>query len=260
MDSGHIPVFGMFLALMWKLFGRSLAVSHLAMLPFVAGAVWATRKLVNHLFKTRYNGLITLFLLADATILAQFTLVSPDVWILCFFTMALYGFLREKRVLLAAASALLALTSMRGMMIVAAFLTTGLVMALFFSGEKGTGRKWPGRTMDYLLQAIPVYLPAALFAALYLGSPLPAHGMDRVSRRHALGRPFCQGRLYRFCPQHLHLRMAPGRPRQDLYLDGRTISGNTGFQKAVNHQPRWSPVDPADPRSGIRFQLFRPDL
>ena len=139
MDSGHIPVFGMYLAMVWQIFGRSLAVSHLAMLPFVAGILLFTRRVVDHFFKSRYNGVIVLFLVADATILAQITLVSPDVWILCFFTMALWAFVRKKRILLGAASVGLALTSMRGMMIVAAFFFTGLILECFLPEKKCLG-------------------------------------------------------------------------------------------------------------------------
>src|SRR4051794_38753575 len=38
-DSGHPPSFGIYLAICWKLFGKSLPVSHLAMLPFLLGIV-----------------------------------------------------------------------------------------------------------------------------------------------------------------------------------------------------------------------------
>jgi hypothetical protein len=34
-DSGHIPFFGFYLAIIWKIFGKSLVVSHFAMLPFM---------------------------------------------------------------------------------------------------------------------------------------------------------------------------------------------------------------------------------
>ncbi|HNU77317.1 MAG: hypothetical protein WBK43_02515 [Prolixibacteraceae bacterium] len=169
MDSGHIPVFGMYLAMVWQIFGRSLAVSHLAMLPFVAGILLFTRRVVDHFFKSRYNGVIVLFLVADATILAQITLVSPDVWILCFFTMALWAFVRKKRILLGAASVGLALTSMRGMMIVAAFFFTGLILECFLPEKKVPGRKWYSPAAAYFFRMLPVYLPAAILSALYLG-------------------------------------------------------------------------------------------
>ena len=48
-DSGHIPTFGIYIAFVWKLFGRSLAVSHLAMLPFALGIVFYICKLCQPL-------------------------------------------------------------------------------------------------------------------------------------------------------------------------------------------------------------------
>ena len=40
MDSGHPPTFGFYLALVWRVFGKTLSISHLAMLPFLLGIVW----------------------------------------------------------------------------------------------------------------------------------------------------------------------------------------------------------------------------
>jgi hypothetical protein len=45
LDSGHIPTFGMYIALIWKVFGRTVEASHLAMLPFAIGIVWQLNNL-----------------------------------------------------------------------------------------------------------------------------------------------------------------------------------------------------------------------
>ncbi|HNQ38583.1 MAG TPA: hypothetical protein PKJ58_11520, partial [Prolixibacteraceae bacterium] len=135
MDSGHIPAFGMYVAMAWQLLGRSLWVSHLAMFPFVAGTLWFTRRIAGRLFPREQAWLVTLLMVADATLLAQFSLVSPDIWIACFFTMALWAFLEQKRKTMAVAFLFLALTSMRGMMIVAAFFLTEAIL-LFFNEKR----------------------------------------------------------------------------------------------------------------------------
>lgn len=168
MDSGHIPAFGMFLALVWKAVGRSLAASHLAMLPFILGALFFTRRIAGILFPRRHRWLATLVIIADATLLAQFTLVSPDIWIACFFTMALFAFLKGKRGLMTLAFIGLALTSVRGMMIVASFFVTGALLLIFTRKEEPrvSLRK---KGIRYLLESLPVYLPAALLAMGYLG-------------------------------------------------------------------------------------------
>jgi hypothetical protein len=51
-DSGHIPSLGIYLALLWKIMGKSLIVSHLAMLPFVMGIVFQSILLVRRLFSS----------------------------------------------------------------------------------------------------------------------------------------------------------------------------------------------------------------
>jgi hypothetical protein len=166
MDSGHIPAFGMYLAFIWKIFGKTLIASHISMLPFVMGAVYFTRKLTDMLFQTRWNWLITCFLLTDATILTQFTLVSPDIWILFFLSMALFSSFREKRVLLALAMIGLTLTSMRGMMIVAAMFGAGWIV--FLMEQTGTSKSLVNTSWRYILKSLPVFLPALLTASVYL--------------------------------------------------------------------------------------------
>src|SRR5665811_945241 len=49
-DSGHIPILGIYLASIWTLFGKSLLLSHLAMLPFVLGIVFQSIQLCRRLF------------------------------------------------------------------------------------------------------------------------------------------------------------------------------------------------------------------
>jgi hypothetical protein len=166
MDSGHIPTFGMYLAFIWKIFGKTLIASHLSMLPFVLGSVFFTRKLVDLLFQTRWNWFITCFLLADATILTQFTLVSPDVWILFFLSMALYSSFRGKRILLALAAVGLTLTSMRGMMLVAAIFISNWMVLL--AEQPVISKSLVKTSWRFILKSLPVFLPAFLTASVYM--------------------------------------------------------------------------------------------
>ncbi|HBE43638.1 MAG TPA: hypothetical protein DDW27_21070, partial [Bacteroidales bacterium] len=78
-DSGHIPAFGIYLAFIWKIFGRSLIISHLAMLPFVVGILWQMKILVSRFVSKENTGWAFLLVCCDPTLLSQVTLVSPDV-------------------------------------------------------------------------------------------------------------------------------------------------------------------------------------
>jgi len=165
MDSGHIPVFGMFLALMWMIFGKTLLVSHLSMLPFVLGTVFFTGKLVRLVVSNRHAWFWTTLLLSDAAMVTQFTLVSPDVWLLFFLSMALYAFFSRKRVWLTIAVTGLTLTSMRGMMLTAALFTAGWISVLMLRRTGG----FFAASWSYIRKSFPVYVVPFLIAGAYLG-------------------------------------------------------------------------------------------
>jgi hypothetical protein len=85
-DSGHIPIFGAYLALVWKVCGKSLWISHLAMLPWVIGIVYQTIRLIRMYTKQHWQVIAMMLVLMDPTLLAQCTLISPDV-------ILIYGFI-----------------------------------------------------------------------------------------------------------------------------------------------------------------------
>jgi hypothetical protein len=93
MDSGHPPTFGFYLALMWKMFGKSLTVSHLAMLPFLLGIVWQAWKLGEKTVGEGWTLWFMLLLIVSPVVAGQAVLVSPDIVLLFFFLMALNGIL-----------------------------------------------------------------------------------------------------------------------------------------------------------------------
>ena len=117
LDSGHIPAFGMYIALVWKIFGRSLEVSHLAMLPFAFGIVWQINILCRRFISEKYIGVALLLVFLDASLMSQITLVSPDVSLMFFFLLALNSVFRNNRLLITVSVFFLFLTSMRGMML-----------------------------------------------------------------------------------------------------------------------------------------------
>jgi hypothetical protein len=114
-DSGHPPTFGMYLAFCWKIFGKSLIVSHFAMLPFLWGMVWFGSKIGHFIAGDRGHWLLLTLFAVDPTLGGQALLVSPDIVLVCFFLMALTAILEKKKWLLLVAGIGLCLVSMRGM-------------------------------------------------------------------------------------------------------------------------------------------------
>ncbi|AXT50714.1 hypothetical protein D1818_07670 [Aquimarina sp. BL5] len=116
-DSGHIPAFGAYIAMFWKFFGRSLWVSHLAMLPFGFGLIFQLFRLTKRFIDPKYWSIAFGLIIIDPSLMSQLLLVSPDVPLLFFFLLAVNSVLDNKKIFLMMAVVLLFLTSMRGMML-----------------------------------------------------------------------------------------------------------------------------------------------
>ena len=155
LDSGHPPVFGMYQALLWKLFGQSLLVSHLSMLPFVYIIIWFAIKL-GGLYTTSTPWLYPAALLLCPFMLGHLILVSPDIVLMAAFLMALHSILAYRHVPLIISSVVLAMISMRGFAMMGG-LAIFLAFVLWKKGE---------RVKPLFIKLLRIYFfPVALFAA-----------------------------------------------------------------------------------------------
>ena len=116
-DSGHIPAFGYVLAVLWKIFGKTLLVSHLYILPFAIGIAWQLNSLIKRFFKKKNIIWAMLIVVLDTTFLSQVSLVSPDIPLLFFFLFGLNSILKKKKMAIAIAFSFLFLISLRGMIL-----------------------------------------------------------------------------------------------------------------------------------------------
>lgn len=156
-DSGHLPFFGMYLASIWVLFGKSLFVSHFAILPWLILLSWALFKLSSMVFEDYRRYWVLLFCVLDPTLLAQTTLVSPDVVLIAAFFGALVFYFNQKPVLLAVLISILSIVSMRGFILVCV-----LFIFHFFYGRR------VGNTILYKKQLISFIL-GMILSILYFG-------------------------------------------------------------------------------------------
>lgn len=160
-DSGHIPAFGMYLALCWKIFGKSLFVSHLAMLPFLLGIVYQSMHLLKKYIHKKYLHIALIIFLADATLLSQSILVTPDIPLVFFFLLGLNAVLVNRRNLIMLAGIGLVLTSMRGMMVTFALGLIDLSMSFRFFNFNFK------KTTLILIKKIPAYLSALVIIVVF---------------------------------------------------------------------------------------------
>lgn len=161
LDSGHIPAFGMYIALIWKIFGKSVEISHLAMLPFAFGIVWQINNLCKRFIPEKYVGIALILVFIDASLMSQITLVSPDVPLVFFFLWALNSIFNNRKLFILISILCLFLTSMRGMML--------SICLIFLDVYVNYGFK-KNITKDYiqlLLKRAILYSPALLLFIVF---------------------------------------------------------------------------------------------
>jgi hypothetical protein len=155
LDSGHIPAFGYYISMWWQVFGRSLSVTHWAMLPFLIGMAYQIYLFIKRFsIPSEWSSLALLFILCDPTLLAQSILVSPDICLVFFFFLLLNSIQSENKLFIVLAALGLVLTSNRGVLVVA---SVG-IWALIQNFQKT-------RKLDYHLSFL--FAPSALLFIWY---------------------------------------------------------------------------------------------
>ncbi len=165
-DSGHPPIFGYYLAVVWTLFGKTLPVSHWAMFPFLSGIALLLYRLGGILTaetrdataKTHVWALgLVLLVFSDPVLAGQSALIAPDIPLAFFFLLSVWAFFRERPVWAMIGILGLCAISTRGMMT-----TAGLFIWQVFA--HGTA----GRRLPALVRTSLVFLPGVAFAAGFL--------------------------------------------------------------------------------------------
>jgi hypothetical protein len=134
-DAGYSPLFGLLLALSWKILGYKLWVSHLVILPFALGIVRQVINLSRRFLPGNYAVLTALLVLADPTLVAQISQVSPDVLLVFFYLFCLNKLLSNQRLAVSFALIFLGMISLRGTIAVAALFFTDICLTVFFARQ-----------------------------------------------------------------------------------------------------------------------------
>jgi hypothetical protein len=154
-DPGHPPFLASVLAFGWTLFGKSLAISHWMMLPFVFGLLWQVHSFVSHFVKDQTSRIAgTILVSIDPTLLSQLVLVNPEIIQLFFFFLALNSLLSNKPWMKALALSLLGIVSFRGMMLCAGLFLIDLGLHLFINRKSWRELFSPVFIAPYLIGAI----------------------------------------------------------------------------------------------------------
>ena len=126
-DTGGFPLYSSYLTFVWHLFGKTLTVSHLAILPFIFGIVLEFYKLAKRFLNEKTIFFALILLVIEPVFITQSILMGYDILIAYFFLLSLNLLYEKKQLLFSIALILLCLISIRGIMLASAIFTIDLV-------------------------------------------------------------------------------------------------------------------------------------
>lgn len=150
-DSGQPLLPAFWCAVIWKIGGRSLWLTHIALWPFLYLVLYYLWQIVGYFFQESRSRIAAYILaIADATFMSQLILIGPEVMLMGFFFLALYGILYQRPIHKAVGLGLLGLVSLRGMMLCGGLFLTEILWVVTARARISFKQIWP-----YGLGAIP---------------------------------------------------------------------------------------------------------
>lgn len=113
-DRGNFPFYGFYMALWWQLSGKSLLMSHIAILPLLLGIVWEYYCLAKKFLSEKWIPLALLLLVLEPTFITQSILMGHDLFLIYFFLLSANAVLDGKKILYIFSLCLLALHNIKG--------------------------------------------------------------------------------------------------------------------------------------------------
>ncbi|MBL0328390.1 MAG: hypothetical protein IPP64_02975 [Bacteroidetes bacterium] len=120
LDTGGFPLYSTYLTWMWKCFGKTLIVSHCAMLPFMLGLLYEFFKLCKRYLEDKAIVWALILFCIEPVFLTQSMLMGYDIIIAYFFLLSLNALYSKRSILFSIALLLLCLISIRGIMLASA--------------------------------------------------------------------------------------------------------------------------------------------
>ncbi len=173
-DTGGFPLYSAYLASVWKIFGKSLPVSHLAIFPFLLGIAYEYTKLAKRFLNPVFIPVSVLLLVCEPVLITQSVLMGYDILMVYFFMLALNALLADKKNIFALALILLCISSMRGIFLGFSM----LILDVFINKKTNAG------VLKKYIPALVVTLGWAFFHQLQTGwfffSPVRANTHEAI--------------------------------------------------------------------------------
>jgi len=155
----HPPLMGIMTAALWKLFGYKIWGSHVFIFFWALILIYNSWKVINSLFPGKFAGFVLLIALLEPTLLAQFSIASPDFILFTAFIVSLRAVLEKKPWLLLVGVFFLCCINMRGIFV---------GVFLFFVNNYYTYLQVGKRlTLRSFINTIIPYLPTVLLLIAY---------------------------------------------------------------------------------------------
>ncbi len=155
----HPPLMGIMTAILWKVFGYKLWVSHVFILFWALILFFNVWKLIRLIFEEKFAGWVLLIVLLEPTVLTQFAIASPDFILFTAFIISLRAILEKKPLLLSIALIFLCGINMRGI-----FVGVALFVSYFYYVYSQRNTKFSWRAFFKILQP---YLPIVFLLVIY---------------------------------------------------------------------------------------------
>lgn len=155
----HPPLMGIMTAVLWKIFGYHLWVSHFFVFCWFFILLYQTIKLLQLIFPQKYASGALIIVLLEATVLTQFAIASPDFILLTAFVICLRAILEQKKFLLSVGLIFLCGINARGLLTGIALFFTNYYY-LYLQSEKK-------HTFECLKKSFIPFLPTLLLLIAY---------------------------------------------------------------------------------------------
>jgi hypothetical protein len=129
-DNGHMPLYPLYLAALFRIFGFKLWVAHLSVLPFLAGALWQLYRLSLRYLGRQRAALVLLLTFFSPPFVSQALHFSQELALVCCSLWLINALLETRCSHIAMASVLVCLLNLRGISL------CGLLLIYFIAIRK----------------------------------------------------------------------------------------------------------------------------
>lgn len=155
----HPPLMGIMTAVLWKVFGYKIWVSHVFIFFWALILIYNVWKIIKSLFPEKYAGWVLLITMLESTLLTQFSISSPDFILFTAFVISVRSVLENKILLLSIGVFFLCCINMRGI-----FVGLGLFIIHFYYYYLQNNSK---QTIHSIIKIVQPYLPTFLILVGY---------------------------------------------------------------------------------------------